>query len=143
MPVHRRRLSDYGALQKLVTRLMRSDVADANRLRYTAAALVKAREDAAQRLATLDQLTRSFAENLEHARPILLHLAALPDDPDQPEVTPSQLIYRRLRDVVMRRLPADVLHLALGQPCHCPVCGRPTPETPDCSPVPRTTPVSS
>jgi hypothetical protein len=115
----------HDALQKLVSRLVVTDIADAERIRYTADLLVKAKMDVTASLRTLDKLTRAFAEQIQHIRPIVVQLVSLPDgDDEQTALSTSELIYHRLRDTALRKLMPDLLGVVLGTATDCPLCKR-------------------
>ena len=120
---NRIKLSPHEALQQLVSRILLSDIADADRLKYLGAALVQAKAQTADSLHLLDGLARTFAEQVQHYRPIIRDMATLPDEPDEPNVTDA--IYRRLRDTALRKMPEELIAFLLETPHnHCPCCGR-------------------
>lgn len=120
---NRRKLSPHEALQQLVSRIMLSDIGDADRLKYIGAALVEAKTQAVQALRVFDRVAQTFAEQVKHYRPIVKDLAHLPEEPD--ETTPADAIFRKLRDTALRKIPKELVAFLLDTPNnHCPCCGR-------------------
>lgn len=124
---HRRKLSAYEALQRLVSRIMVADLTDAERAKYVAAALVKARAEASWAIHCFHQLAKSFTDQVVHFRPIAKQLSEMQDD-NQKQDAKSQAIYQRLRDTALRKMPAGLVEFLLDEPGNkCPCCGRKKP----------------
>lgn len=121
-PERRERIQPDAALLRLIRRLMQADVADAERLQFTADAIFKSHKEAVEAVRALDRLLASFANQVRHYKPIAQQLDAIADDPDEPPKNNAELVYRRLHELAMRRMSPQLIALLTERSTTCPLC---------------------